>query len=60
MRNLIELKFWAKFVSESEEKATQFVDESNIDLRKFSRAPKNVDAETMPPCRRIQMESALA
>ena len=36
MRNLIELKFWAKFVSESEEKATQFVNESNVDLREVS------------------------
>ena len=51
MRNLIELKFWAKFVSESEEKATQFVNESNIDLREVAEHLKRlmpVDAETMP------------
>ena len=51
MRNLIELKFWAKFVSESEEKATQFVNESNIDLREVAERLKRlmpVDAETMP------------
>ncbi len=52
MRNLIELKFWAKFVSESEEKATQFVNESNIDLREVAERLKKLmpdDAETMPP-----------
>jgi hypothetical protein len=35
MRALIELKFWAKFVSESEEKATQFLRESNIDTKEL-------------------------
>jgi len=52
MRNLIELKFWAKFVSESEEKASQFVNESKIDLREVSERLKRFmpdDAETMPP-----------
>jgi hypothetical protein len=52
IRNLIELKFWAKFVSESEEKATEFVNESNIDLREVSVLLKKLmpdDAETMPP-----------
>ena len=52
MRNLIELKFWAKFVSESEEKATQFVNESNIDLRELSELLRRLMpdyAETMPP-----------
>ena len=52
MRNLIELKFWTKFVFESEEKATQFVNESNIDLREVSERLKRLmpdDAETMPP-----------
>lgn len=52
MRNLIELKFWAKFVSESEEKATQFINESNIDLREVSQCLKRLmpdDDETMPP-----------
>jgi len=52
MRNLIELKFWAKFVSESEEKATQFINESNIDLRELSERLKRLipdDDQTMPP-----------
>jgi hypothetical protein len=52
MRNLIELKCWAKFVSESEEKATQFVNESNVDLREVSERLTRLmpdDAETMPP-----------
>jgi hypothetical protein len=52
MRNLIELKFWATFVSESEEKASQFVNESNIDLREVSERLKRLmpnDAETLPP-----------
>ena len=52
MRNLIELKFWAKFVSESEEKATQFINESNIDLREVSERLKRLmpeDDESMPP-----------
>jgi hypothetical protein len=52
MRNLIELKFWAKFVSESEEKATQFIYESNIDLREVSERLRRLmpdDDETMPP-----------
>jgi hypothetical protein len=52
IRNLIELKFWAKFVSASEEKATQFVNESNIDLREVSVLLKKLmpnDGETMPP-----------
>ena len=52
MRNLIELKFWAKFVSESEDNATQFISESNIDLREVSERLMRLipdDAETMPP-----------
>lgn len=52
MRNLIELKFWAKFVSESEEKATQFINESNIDLREVSERLKRLmpdHDQTMPP-----------
>lgn len=51
MRNLIELKFWAKFVSESESKATQFINESNIDLREVSERLIGLmqdDSETMP------------
>ena len=52
MRNLIELKFWAKFVSESGEKATQFLNESNIDLREVAERLEELrpaDAEPMPP-----------
>jgi hypothetical protein len=35
MRNLIELKFWAKFVSESPEHATRFVNEADIDMKEL-------------------------
>src|SRR6266849_57247 len=31
MRSLIELKFWAHFISESSEKATQFLNKASID-----------------------------
>jgi hypothetical protein len=52
IRNLIELKFWANFVSESEEKATQFLNESNIDLRELDGHLEKLrlaDAEPLPP-----------
>jgi hypothetical protein len=51
MRNLIELKFWAKFVSESEEKAIHFLNESNVDLREVAERLEKLrpDAEPMPP-----------
>lgn len=49
MRNLIKLKFWAKFVSESGEKATQFLNESNIDLREVAeRLEKSRPADAEP------------
>jgi hypothetical protein len=35
MRNLIELKFWTKFVSESEENATRFLSELNNDMNEL-------------------------
>jgi hypothetical protein len=35
MRSLIELKFWARFVSTSPEKASQFLNESLIDSREL-------------------------
>jgi hypothetical protein len=35
MRSLIELKFWAHFISESSEKATQFLNEASIDAREL-------------------------
>ena len=55
MRSLIELKFWAKFVSESPAKATQFLSEPTIDARElFDRLEKMVPPdtyklETLPP-----------
>jgi hypothetical protein len=52
MRNLIELKFWAKFVSENEENATRFINESNIDLRELSEHLRRLmldDDGAMPP-----------
>jgi len=51
MRTLIELKFWAKFVSESEEKATQFLNEANIDAKELYERLEKVrpaDSEPMP------------
>ena len=35
MRNLIELKFWTRFVSESEANATRFLSESNNDMNEL-------------------------
>jgi hypothetical protein len=54
MRSLIELKFWARFISESPEKATQFLHEASIDARElFERLEKLVPPDTyqleMPP-----------
>ncbi len=55
MRSLIELKFWANFVSESPAKATQFLSEATIDARElFDRLEKMVPPdtyklETIPP-----------
>ena len=55
MRSLIELKFWAKFVSESPARATQFLSEAQIDARElFDRLEKMVppdtyQLETTPP-----------
>jgi hypothetical protein len=51
MRSLIELKFWATFVSESEEKATQFLNKANIDAKElYERLEKlrPADSEPMP------------
>ena len=46
IRNLIELKFWAKFVSESEAKATQFLNEADIDMKElYQRLEKMMPAE---------------
>jgi hypothetical protein len=47
MRSLIELKFWANFISESPEKATQFLHEASIDARElFERLEKLVPRDT--------------
>lgn len=35
MRNLIELKFWARFVTSSPENATQFLNEVDVDAREL-------------------------
>ncbi len=54
LRSLIELKFWAHFISESPEKATQFLSEASIDARElYERLEKLVPTDTyqlaMPP-----------
>src|SRR5438445_12467470 len=47
MRNLIELKFWAHFVSDSPARATQFISEAEIDARElFDKLEKLVPAGT--------------
>ena len=47
MRSLIELKFWARFISASPEKATQFLNEASIDTRElFERLEKLVPPDT--------------
>jgi hypothetical protein len=47
MRNLIELKFWAHFVSDSPARATQFISEAEIDARElFDKMEKLVPAGT--------------
>jgi hypothetical protein len=47
MRSLIELKFWANFISESPEKATQFLHEASIDGRElFERLEKLIPPDT--------------
>jgi hypothetical protein len=49
MRSLIELKFWAKFVSESEAKATQFLNEANIDTKElYERLEKLTPSDSLP------------
>jgi hypothetical protein len=47
MRSLIELKFWARFISSSPEKATQFLNEASIDARElYERLEKLVPPDT--------------
>ena len=54
MRSLIELKFWAHFISASSEKATQFLNEASLDARElYERLEKLVPPDTylfaLPP-----------
>ncbi|MGO9095289.1 MAG: hypothetical protein ACLQGV_08700 [Bryobacteraceae bacterium] len=65
MRNLIELKFWAKFVSESEEKATQFLNEADIDMKELYESlekllPAGTPRPVLPPVtgRRVRVETS--
>jgi hypothetical protein len=47
MRNLIELRFWAHFVSDSPARATQFISEAEIDARElFEKLEKVVPTGT--------------
>jgi hypothetical protein len=47
MRSLIELKFWAHFISASPEIATQFLNEASIDARDlYERLEKIVPPDT--------------
>lgn len=47
MRNLIELKFWAHFVSDSPARASQFISEAEIDARElFDKLEKVVPSGT--------------
>jgi hypothetical protein len=47
MRGLIELKFWARFISSSPEKASRFLNESSIDARElYERLEKLVPPDT--------------
>lgn len=51
MRSLIELRFWANYVSESEENATRFLEEANIDLKELRdrlQKTRPADAEPLP------------
>jgi len=62
MRNLIELKFWAHFVSDSQAKATQFISEAEIDARElFEKMEKLVPPGTyqlgnLPTGKRVNVE----
>lgn len=47
MRSLIELRYWARFVSESSEKARQFLNQVSIDARElYERLEKLVPPDT--------------
>jgi hypothetical protein len=46
MRNLIEIKFWTKFVSESEANATRFLNEANIDMNELYERMQKAHPDT--------------
>jgi hypothetical protein len=63
MRSLIELKFWAQFISESPENTAQFLHETSIDGREVFEKLKQLDLpateklEILPiPGKRIRVE----
>jgi hypothetical protein len=65
MRNLIELRFWAKFVSEGPENATRFLNEADIDMKElYERLEKLLPADRprpgVPPIegKRVKVETS--
>ncbi len=48
LRNLTELRFWANYVSESEENAAQFINEATIDSREIHEKLKAVAPDEIP------------
>jgi hypothetical protein len=65
MRNLIELKFWAHFVSDSPAKATQFISEADVDGRELFEElekcvpPGTYQLETVPgQGKRVNVETS--
>jgi hypothetical protein len=51
LRGLIELRFWARFISKSSEQATQFLNEASIDARELYQR-----LETFVPPNTYQLE----
>jgi hypothetical protein len=65
MRNLIELRFWAKFVSETPENATRFLNEADIDMKElYERLEKLLPTDSprfdVPPSegKRVKVETS--
>jgi hypothetical protein len=54
LRGLIELRFWARFISKSSEQATQFLNEASIDARELYQR-----LETLVPCDTHQLEAPI-
>jgi hypothetical protein len=54
LRGLIELRFWALFISKSSEQATQFLNEASIDARELYQR-----LETLVPSGTYQLEAPL-